>query len=291
MRNLQLAEIFDRVADMLEIKGENLFKVRAYRKVVLTLESLPEDIERIYESGRLRNIPGVGEGIAKKIEELLETGELEYYEELKKNLPAGLVEMLLIPDVGPKTAQLLYEKLDVKSIDELEKAAKAGSVKGLEGMGEKTEENILRGIELLRRRTGRMLLGTAYQLSQSIIDRLRRMDEVERITTAGSIRRMKETIGDIDILVTSLKPKPVMDVFVNLPGVTQVLAHGDTKSSVIMENQVQVDVRVVKSESFGAALQYFTGSKEHNIKLRELAGKKGLKISEYGVLMLRAGRE
>lgn len=290
MRNLQLAEIFDRVADMLEIKGENSFKVRAYRKVVLTLESLPEDIERIYESGRLRKIPGVGEGIAKKMEELLETGKLEYYEELKKSLPVGLVEMLLVPDVGPKTAKLLYEKLGVKSIDELEKAARAGSVRGIEGMGEKTEGNILRGIELLRRRTGRMLLGTAYQLSQSIIDRLRRMDEVERITTAGSIRRMKETIGDIDILVTSLKPKPVMDVFTNLPGVTQVLAHGDTKSSVIMENQVQVDVRVVKSESFGAALQYFTGSKEHNIKLRELAGKKGLKISEYGVFSVKSGK-
>ena len=290
MRNLQLAEIFDRIADMLEIKGENPFKVRAYRKVVLTLENLPEDIKRIYESGRLRDIPGVGEGIAKKIEELLETGKLESYEELKKSLPVGLVEMLLVPDVGPKTAQLLYEKLGVKSIDELEKAARAGNVRSLEGMGEKTEENILRGIELLRRRTGRMLLGTAYQLSQSVIERLWKMDEVERISPAGSLRRMKETIGDIDILVTSPKPKPVMDVFVSLPGVTQVLAHGDTKSSVIMEKQVQVDVRVVKNESFGAALQYFTGSKQHNIKLRELAGKKGLKINEYGVFSVKSGK-
>ncbi len=283
MRNLELAEIFDRIADMLEIKGENPFKVRAYRKVVLTLESLPEDIERIYERGRLKNIPGVGEGSAKKIEELLKTGKLAYYEELKESLPEGLVEMLSVPDVGPKTAQLLYKKLGIESIDEMEKAAKGGKIKGLEGMGEKTEENILRGVELLRRRTGRMLLGTAYQMSQSIIERLTTMDEVELISPAGSLRRMKETVGDIDILITSKKPKPVMDIFVNLPEVTQVLAHGDTKSSVIMENRVQVDVRVVESGSFGAALQYFTGSKQHNIKIREIAGKNGLKVNEYGV--------
>jgi len=283
MRNLELADIFDRIADMLEIKGENPFKVRAYRKVVLTLESLPEDIERIYESGRLKSIPGVGEGIAKRIEELLKTGKLAYFEDLKKSLPEGLVEMLSVPDVGPKTAQLLYKKLGIESIDEMEKAAKGGTIRGLEGMGEKTEENILRGIELLRRRTGRMLLGTAFQLSQSIVERLSKMNEVELISPAGSLRRMKETVGDIDILITSRKPKPVMDVFVNLPEVTQVLAHGDTKSSVIMENRMQVDVRVMKGESFGAALQYFTGSKQHNIKIREIAAKKGLKINEYGV--------
>ena len=283
MRNLELADIFDRVADMLEIKGENPFKVRAYRKVVLTLESLPEDIERIYEKGRLRNIPGVGEGIAKKIEELLKTGKLEYYEELKKNLPEGLVEMLSVPDVGPKTAQLLHKRLGIESIDQMEKAAKKGKIRDLEGMGEKTEENILRGIDLLRRRTGRMLLGTAYQMSESIVERLSRMDEVKLISPAGSLRRMKETIGDIDILITSPKPKPVMDVFVSLPEVTQVLAHGATKSSVIMENRMQVDVRVVKGESFGAAIQYFTGSKQHNIRIREIASKKGLKINEYGV--------
>lgn len=283
MRNLELAGIFDRIADMLEIKGENPFRVHAYRKVVLTLESLPEDIERIYESGRLKNIPGVGEGIAKKIEELLKTGKLAYFEDLRKSLPEGLVEMLSVPDVGPKTAQLLYKKLGIEGIDEMEKAAKGGKIKGLEGMGEKTEENILRGIELLRRRTGKMLLGTAFQLSQAIVEILSSMDEVELISPAGSLRRMKETVGDIDILVTSRKPKPVMDVFVNLPEVTQVLAHGDTKSSVIMENRMQVDVRVVGGASFGAALQYFTGSKQHNIKIREIAAKLGLKINEYGV--------
>ena len=291
MRNLELAEIFDRIADMLEIKGENSFKVRAYRKVVLTLENLPEDIQRIYELGRLRKIPGVGEGIAKKIEELLKTGKLGYYEELKKSLPEGLVNLLLVPDVGPKTAQLLYSKLGIASINELEKAAASGRIKNLDGMGEKTEENILRGIELLRRRTGRMLLGTAFQLSHSIIERLSQMNEVERINSAGSLRRMKETIGDIDILITSPDPKPVMDVFVNLPEVTRVLAHGDTKSSVIVENRVQVDVRVVKNESFGAALQYFTGSKQHNIKIREFAAKKGLKVNEYGVFKIKGGKK
>jgi len=283
MRNLELADIFNRIADILEIKGDNPFKVRAYRRVVLTLENLPEDIEKIYEREGLKNIPGIGEGIAKKIEELLETGKLESYEEMRKTLPEGLLEMLSVPDVGPKTARLLYKKLGVGNIDQMKKAAQQGKIKALEGMGEKTEENILRGIELLRRRTGRMLLGTAFQLTQSIIAKLSGMNEVERISPAGSLRRMKETVGDIDILITSPTPKPVMDVFTNFPEVTQILAHGDTKSSVIMENRMQVDIRVVKSESFGAALQYFTGSKQHNIRIREMAVKKGLKINEYGV--------
>lgn len=296
MHNSEIAQIFQDIADILEIKEENPFRVRAYQKVVRTLESLPEEVEKIYQRGELRNIPGVGEGLAKKIEELLTTGRLAYYEDLKKQVPSGLIELLSIPEIGPKTASLLHKELGINNVRELEKAVKEHCLKDLPGMGEKTEENILRGIELLKKKKGRMLLGRAYPLAQSIIDRLKKLTEVNRISPAGSLRRMKETIGDIDILVTSRKPRQVMQVFTELPEVTEILALGETKSSVIMGEGLQVDVRVVEPDSFGAALQYFTGSKPHNIKLRELANKRGLKINEYGVFKIKgekkiAGRE
>ncbi len=291
MRNSEIALIFNQIADILEIKGENPFRVRAYQKVVRVLESLAEEVEEIYQTRELKNIPGVGEGIARKIEELLTTGKLQYYEELKESVPSGLVELLSISEVGPRTASLLHKELGIKSVKDLEKAVRKHRIKDLPGMGEKTEENILRGIELLKRRKGRMLLGKAYPLAQSIIDSLKKLSEVDRISSAGSLRRMKETIGDIDILVTSKKPAKVMEVFLSLPQIAEVLASGETKSSVIMEGGLQVDVRVVKPDSFGAALQYFTGSKPHNIKLRELANKRGLKINEYGVFKIKSGKK
>lgn len=291
MRNSEIASIFSHIADILEIKGENPFRVRAYQKVVRVLESLTEEVEEIYKAGELKNISGVGEGIAKKIEEVLTTGKLQYYEDLKESVPSGLVELLNISEVGPKTASLLYKELGINSVKDLEKAVKGHRIKDLPGMGEKTEENIRRGIELLKRKKGRMLLGKAYPLAQSIIDSLKRLSEVNRISPAGSLRRMKETIGDIDILVTSRKPAKVMQVFLDLPQVTEVLASGETKSSIIMKGGLQVDVRVVKPDSFGAALQYFTGSKPHNIKLRELANKRGLKINEYGVFKINGGKK
>lgn len=283
MRNLEIADTFRMIADMLEIKGENVFKVRAYRQAVLTLETLPEDIDRIMKTGKLQQIPGVGKGIAEKIEELINTGSLKYFEDLKESLPEGLVRMLEIPDVGPKTVHALFEKLHITSIDELEKAASGGRLRGLEHFGEKTEQNILRGIQLLKSRSGRLLLGAAFQLAESVIERMGKLEEVQKISPAGSLRRMKETIGDIDILVSSKEPEKVMDAFAGMPEVSGVLAKGPKKSSVIMENRVQADLRVVPDESFGAALQYFTGSKQHNVKLREMAAKKGLKINEYGV--------
>lgn len=283
MKNLELSRIFEQIARILNIKGENPFKIRAYEKITLVLENLPIDIETIYRQGGLNNIPGVGVGIAKKIEEFLTTGKLEYYEKLKETIPSGVVELLDISEVGPKTAKLLYEKLDVDNIEKLERAVKEHQIKDLPGMGEKSETNILRGIELYRRRKERVLLGTALPVAEDIIEALSQLKEVNKINFAGSLRRKKETIGDIDILVTSQKSEKIMKTFTSLPQVKEILAGGPTKSSVITKDDIHVDVRVVEPISFGAALQYFTGSKTHNIKLRELAVKRGLKINEYGV--------
>ncbi|MBA7531357.1 DNA polymerase/3'-5' exonuclease PolX [subsurface metagenome] len=290
MKNLELSRMFDQIAKMLKIKGENSFKIRAYEKVALVLENLPIDIETIYQQEGLNNIPGVGEGIAKKIEEFLTTGKLEYYEKLKETIPDGVVKLIDIPEVGPKTAKLLYEELSVDNIEKLEKAVKEHQIKDLTGMGEKSETNILRGIELYKRRKERVLLGTALPLAVEIVENLRQLKETSKISFAGSLRRKKETIGDIDILVTSQKPEKIMKTFASLPQVREILTEGPTKSSVITKEDIHVDVRVVEPISFGAALQYFTGSKTHNIKLRELAIKRGLKINEYGVFDAETGK-
>jgi DNA polymerase (family 10) len=290
LKNLELSRIFEQITRILKIKGENPFKIRAYEKVALVLENLPIDIETIYRQGGLNNIPGVGEGIAKKIEEFLTTGKLEYYEKLKETIPSGVIELLNISEVGPKTAKLLYEELGVDNIEKLEKAVRQHRIKDLPGMGEKSEDNILRGIELYKRRKERVLLGTALPLAEKIVESLSRLDETDKISFAGSLRRKKETIGDIDILVTSQKSEKIMKTFTSLPQVREVLAEGPTKSSVITKDDIHVDVRVVEPISFGAALQYFTGSKAHNIKLRELAVKRGLKINEYGVFDVKTDR-
>ncbi|MBA7499117.1 DNA polymerase/3'-5' exonuclease PolX [subsurface metagenome] len=290
LKNLELSRIFEQIARILKIKGENPFKIRAYEKIALVLENLPIDIETIYRQGGLDNIPGVGEGIAKKIEEFLTTGKLEYYEKLKETIPSGVIELLDISEVGPKTAKLLYEELGVDNIKKLEKAVKQHRIKDLPGMGEKSEDNILRGIELYKRRKERVLLGTALPLAEEIVESLRQLKETNKISFAGSLRRKKETIGDIDILVTSQKPEKIMKTFISLPQMREILAEGPTKSSVITKEDIHVDVRVVEPISFGAALQYFTGSKTHNIKLRELAIKRGLKINEYGVFDSETGQ-
>ncbi|GAG19489.1 unnamed protein product, partial [marine sediment metagenome] len=203
LKNLELSRIFEQIARILKIKGENPFKIRAYEKIALVLENLPIDIETIYHQGELSNIPGVGTGITKKIEEFLTTGKLEYYEKLKETIPSGVIELLDISEVGPKTAKLLYEQLDVDNIEKLEKAVRQHQIKDLPGMGEKTETNILRGIELYKRRKERILLGLALPLAEEIVGSLRQLKETSKISFAGSLRRKKETIGDIDILVTS----------------------------------------------------------------------------------------
>ncbi|MDR5694781.1 MAG: DNA polymerase/3'-5' exonuclease PolX [Armatimonadota bacterium] len=287
MKNLELARIFNEIADMLEIKGESPFRIQAYRRGARAMEALSEDIEEIFRRGELRNIPGVGESLAEKIAEYLKTGRMTYFEELRASLPPGVVTLMQVPEVGPKTALLLYEKLGITTIEELEKACKEGKVRTLPRMGAKTEENILKGIELLRRTKERLPLGVVLPHAQEIVDILGRLKQVHEISLAGSIRRMKETIGDIDILVTSDEPDVVMDTFTTLPRVSRVLSKGTTRSSVVLDVGIQADVRVVEPESFGAALQYFTGSKEHNIRLRERAVRKGLKINEYGVFLVK----
>ncbi|HET6781802.1 MAG TPA: DNA polymerase/3'-5' exonuclease PolX [bacterium] len=290
MKNRAIAAMFNDIADMLEIKGETPYRITAYRRAARSLEGLTEDIAVVAERGTLEEIPGVGKSTAEKILEFLKTGTCTYYEELRKQLPAGLTTLMTVSEVGPKTAMLLHEKLGIDSIEDLEQAARKGLVRELPRMGAKTEENILRAIALLRRSKERLPIGAVLPLSREIVDALRGLTAVKQISVAGSLRRMRETIGDIDILVTSSKPEKVMDVFTTLPRVRQVLAKGPTRSSVILDTGIQADVRVVEPEAFGAALQYFTGSKEHNVKVREKAVRRGLKVNEYGVFRVKDDR-
>ncbi len=290
MQNRAIAQRFAQIADMLEAKGESIFRINAYRRAARSIEALTEDVAAVAERSGLTELPGIGGGTAEKIEEFLRTGTMKYYDELAASLPPGLTSLIQVPEVGPKTAMLLYDKLRVTSIDELEAAAKSGRLRDLPRMGAKTEENILKGIAMLRRSGARRPLGVVWPVANELVERLRAVPGVQQISVAGSLRRMKETIGDIDILVTSKKPEVVMDAFVGAPAVTQVLSHGTTRSSVVLDVGLQADVRVVEPAAYGAALQYFTGSKEHNVKLRERAIKKGLKLNEYGVWKVDGGK-
>ncbi len=281
MKNRQIAKIFNEIAELLELKGENIFRIRAYRRAAQNVDGLPKDVTTLSPE-ELEAIPGIGKDLAAKIQEYLSTGKVAKHEELKKDIPEGVLDLLRIPGLGPKKAKQFYDKLKVKSVDELEGAIREGKLSGLPGIQKKTEENILKGIEQIKRGTERQPLGRVLPLAEDIVRRMKEAAPVDKIEVAGSIRRMKDTVKDIDILTTSKKPEAVMDVFVKLPHVSRVLAHGPTKSSVITEDGIQVDLRVVEEDSFGAALQYFTGSKQHNIKLREMAVRAGLKLNEYG---------
>lgn len=291
MKNVEIARIFGDIADILKIKDENRFKIRAYERVAATIENLPMEVETFYKTGQLDDIPGVGEAIAKKIAELIETGKLEYYEKLKTSIPSGVLELLNIPDVGPRKAKLFFEELGIDSVKKLEEAVHQHRLQNLPGMGEKAEENIKRGIQLYNRKEQRSLLGTALPVAEDIVEQLKSLQEVQQIVIAGSLRRRKETIGDIDILITSQKPAKVMQEFIHLPQVKEVLAEGHTKSAILTQYNIQVDLRVVETDSFGAALQYFTGSKDHNVRLREMAVKQGLKINEYGVFQTKGDKK
>ncbi|HEX8950172.1 MAG TPA: DNA polymerase/3'-5' exonuclease PolX [Dissulfurispiraceae bacterium] len=282
MINQEIARIFGEIADLLEIKGENLFRIRAYRRAAQNIDGLPDDAAKMSEK-KLLEIPGIGRDLAGKILEYAATHTIRAYEELKKEVPRGLSPLLSVPGLGPKTAKHLHEKLKVESIDDLERLAREHKLSGLPGIKEKTEENILRGIAMLKRGKERQPLGRVLPVAKDLVERMRSTAPVRRIVIAGSLRRWKETIKDIDILVTSREPQKVMNVFVHLPPVREVLMHGPTKSSVVVTEGIQVDLRVVEEESFGAALAYFTGSKAHNIRLREMAVRAGLKINEYGV--------
>jgi DNA polymerase (family 10) len=283
MKNTEIAELFRDIAKILEIKGENVFRVRAYERAAQNIESLPAPIETYIKEDRLNEIPGIGKDLSERIKEYASTGKIRTYEELKKSIPEGLLELLQIPSIGPKHARLFFDSLRIKSISDLEKAIKDGGLEGLPGIKKKTVENIQKGIAIVKRGQERMTIAEAELIAEEFLRPLEKLPEIEQISTGGSLRRQKETVRDIDILITSQKPQKVMDIFVKLPAVSEVIVHGETKSSVRTKDDIQVDCRVVERKSFGAALIYFTGSKNFNIKLRQLAIKMGLKINEYGV--------
>jgi DNA polymerase (family 10) len=282
MDNSAVAAIFYEVADILDLQGV-AFKPNAYRRAARSLEDLSEDVSKIANEGRLEEIPGVGESFAKKIEEIVKTGQLEYLNRLRSQIPPGLQELLSVPDVGPKKAMVLYKELGISNLEELKRAVLEHRLRNLKGFGERTEERILQGIGTVEAKGKRMLLGEAYPVAEEIVEYLRSKLDIDLISPAGSLRRGKETIGDIDILVGDDQPKKVMEAFVGFPEVDKVLMRGPTKSSVLLKSGVQVDVRAVETGSYGAALQYFTGSKEHNVTMRKIGVERGLKLNEYGV--------
>jgi DNA polymerase (family X) len=285
MKNQELAKIFNEIADFLAMDGI-AFKPYAYQRAAIGLGSMEEDVEDIYKNGgqrALEEIPGVGKSIAASIEEYLKTGKIKYYNFLKKRMPINLEELIAVEGLGPKRVKFLYDKLGIANLKQLEKAAKTHKISTLFGFGKKTEGNILEGIEFLKRSQGRFLLGQIIPKIKEVYEKLKSQKEVEQISVAGSVRRMKETIGDADFLVTSKNSKKVMDFFVSLPGVVKIWGKGATKASVRVKEGFDMDIRVVPKISYGAALQYFTGSKDHNIVLRKIAIQKGLKLSEYGL--------
>jgi len=289
MNNGEVARVFQDISDLLELKGESLFKVRAYQKAVRSIEHLPVELSQLMAEGKLREVPGIGEAIEKKITELLTTGHLKYYEELRAEFPEGVISLLQVPGVGPKTAMRLSTELGVKSIEELEQAIVDGRVAGLFRMGDKTAENILRGLQSMRTKEQRIPIGVALPLAEEIMASLQERVAVRNLTPAGSLRRFRETIGDIDLLGTADDAEAVIEVFTQLPQVREVLAKGGTKASIVTNRNLQVDFRVVPHDEFGSLLQYFTGSKQHNINLRERAVRQGLSLNEYGITLVQSG--
>lgn len=286
MKNLEIAEILYHIADMLELQ-EVQFKPQAYRNAARSIESLTEDIQQVYKRGELEELPGVGKHIAEKIAEILRTGKLKYYGQLKKEVGMDLEQLLRIPTLGPKRIKILNKELGIKNIADLEKAIKSGKLRSLRGFGEETERHILEGIKLIKSHPQRFLYGQALPIVNDIIKYFKKFDFVQNIEIAGSFRRGKETVGDLDFLVISKKPIEVMKLFIKLPDVKQVLAYGTTKSSIRLRNGLQVDMRVVNEKEFGSALLYFIGNKEHNIEIRKMALSKGYTLSEYGLFKLK----
>jgi DNA polymerase (family 10) len=291
MNNRQLAEAFTLVADLSEIKGENIYKTLAYRKAADSLLNLDREASEYWKEGKLNDIPGVGKAISEKIDELLTTGKLEFLERLKKEVPPGLVEWLSIPGLGPKRAAMIWKALNITTLAELEAAARAGKLRSLPGMGEKSEAAIIEGIESLSRRSARIPLGRAYPLAQALISEFKKVKGVVDAQTGGSLRRMRETVGDLDILVASKDPAAVMDMFVKLPRIHRVLGKGPTKSSIEFNDGLRVQLWVHPPEEFGTASVYAVGSKEHNIRLREMALAKDLSLSDHSFKNILDGSE
>jgi len=286
VKNKEIAAHLDRIADALEIKGEIGFKVIAYRKAARVLADMTDDIENLAAEGRLQQIPGIGGGIARKIDEYLKTGEMKKYREALTGIPEGLLELLEIQGLGGKTIHLMHQELGIRDLEDLKRAVADGSLAGLRGMGEKRVENIRKGIESRERVRERVTIYEASLIADELIAYLKKTRLVSRVSAAGSLRRMKKTVGDIDILATGKPGAEIIRRFTGFPGTLRVLAQGETKGSIVVRiegAERQADLRIVAESEYGSALQYFTGSKAHNIKLRGMAKERGLKLSEYGV--------
>jgi DNA polymerase (family 10) len=288
MDKKDIVEVLERIGTMMEIKGENPFKIRAYSAGARTLQTMEEDLGEVIEAGRLGDVPGIGKALTQKIETLYNKGELEFYDKLVASVPSGLMDLLDIPGLGGKKIKVLHEKLEVDSIESLTVACQEGRVAELKGFGKKTEEKILSGIKNREAYAARHLWWDARSVVEKILPGLEGLPEVERVEAAGSFRRGMETVGDLDFLVASSNPAPIMDWFTSMDGIAEVTAHGDTKSSVRFEGGMQADLRVVPSEQFYFALHHFTGSKDHNVRMRQKALSLGLSLSEWG---LRPGEE
>jgi len=286
VKNREVAEILYQMAELLELQAENRFKIIAYSKAARTIEGLPEDVALVCREGRLRGIPGVGRAIADKVEEYLQTGKIAAHQELLAKTPPGLAELLQISGLGPKTVFLLHDKLNVTNLEQLEIAAREHRIRRLPRMGPTREGNIIKAIERYKKRSTRILYSSAEPVVNQILSHLRGMEGLEHVTVAGSFRRARETVGDIDILATASHPQEIVSAFTRLPLVQEVLASGPTKASVIVQETIQVDLRIVEHRSFGTVLQYFTGSKEHNVKLRQIALSHGFSLSEYSLKRL-----
>ncbi|MGB5059193.1 MAG: DNA polymerase/3'-5' exonuclease PolX [Candidatus Promineifilaceae bacterium] len=282
MRNREIADTFATVADMLAIRGDQIHRVLAYRRAAESISDLGRDIHQVYEAGALTEIPGIGKTLADKIEEMLTTGKLEFFERLAQEVPPTLVEMLRVEGLGPKRVKQIYDSLGITTLDELTAAAQTGKLRDLPGLGAKSEAKLVAAIEALSRHgDGRTPLGDAWPLAREILAVLAQLPGVSQTAVGGSLRRMRETIGDIDLLVAAAESAHIMDTFVKLPQVESISGHGPTKSSVVLLNGVQVDLRVLPAERWGTLLSYFTGSKNHNVRLRELALKQGLSLNEH----------
>ena len=284
MENKSIADILTEIADILDIQGENPFRVRSYRNAARTIADMSQGVGALVKSGaKLEEIPGIGKSLAEKIEEIVSTGRSHFLEELQAKVPPGLTELLKLEGLGPKKVKVLYDELGVDSVDRLEKAARAGRLRDLAGMGVKTEEKILKSVEQYRAGMGRFKLSVGFTYAQALLDYLKDVPGLKRLDPAGSFRRRRETIGDLDILAICGKGCKVMERFTKYGDVAEVLSQGETKSSVRLKCGLRVDVRVLEEESYGAALHYFTGSKAHNVAVRERAKEMGFKVSEYGV--------
>ncbi|MFI5323743.1 MAG: helix-hairpin-helix domain-containing protein, partial [Thermodesulfobacteriota bacterium] len=282
-KNSEIAEIFEHMSDMLSVLDENPFKIRAYKNAATNILELNEDLEDVAARNELEEIPGVGKDLAEKIKAYIETGKIKEYEKLKEKVPLELVDLLGIQGLGPKTLALLFKEYNVRNLTQLEKVLTGEEILKHKGMGKKKIDDIKRGVEIFKESKERTLIGVALPLAESVVGEISKIPGTEGTILAGSLRRMRETIRDMDILTISDDTDPVVEAFTRMKFVKDVFASGSTKGSVILKDGMQADLRVVGPESYGAALLYFTGSKAHNVKLRTLATKKGLKINEYGV--------